>query len=409
MDRYWSAHRGLYYAVSILGGIFSLFNTSFATTQVYLPTHHASGAFVIDAEHATRVEAGRHGHKWRFAPGVGTLGDGAMEAFPPAGNLRPGPESPRMDFPVRFDRTARYFIWVRGLARDGRNDSIHIGIDGQADRQVTTISGFIPYRQWVWSGGKGASLAIARTGIHTVSVWMHEGGFVIDRIILVPDWNFDPAEVALEESPRGGPFSPTGGSPGDPSPTTVADRYQPSARVDYARVAMNSNTVINVLQNDGGLGDGGLTVKVSIPPKHGGARVRPDHRIVYQPQRDYVGGDQFAYLVTDRDGDSSVATVSLEVACLGCAENVNLTLRWSPSDASVLGYVLHSGETADVMDREIAQLTLKAGGFDAASPSLRLNASRDLQLHDGDDVCFRVKAYDADGYSDYSPAACITI
>lgn len=82
------------------------------------------------------------------------------------------------------------------------------------------------------------------------------------------------------------------------------------------------------------------------------------------------------------------------------APPIVLALNWLPSAGEIDGYLVHSGptpETADVLLME------------TPSTSLVVDATRDLGLKPGDTTCFRIKAFNAYGASDFSGAACFVI
>ncbi|MFO0869977.1 MAG: Ig-like domain-containing protein [Pirellulales bacterium] len=89
----------------------------------------------------------------------------------------------------------------------------------------------------------------------------------------------------------------------------------PGALNDDVTVNQDTSTAINVLANDsdpeGPLSTG--TVVVVTNPGHGTATVNPDKTIQYTPAAGYVGADGFTYRVTDSQGASSVATVTITV------------------------------------------------------------------------------------------------
>jgi outer membrane protein OmpA-like peptidoglycan-associated protein len=115
----------------------------------------------------------------------------------------------------------------------------------------------------------------------------------------------------------------------------------PVAVADTATVAEDGAVDIDVTGNDRGLGDGPLTVAIASAPAHGtavvvGAVVR------YTPAADHAGGDTFTYVVTDDDGDSDSATVTLAVTAvddLPAAEGDLLVLAEDApaADLDVLG------------------------------------------------------------------------
>jgi hypothetical protein len=93
----------------------------------------------------------------------------------------------------------------------------------------------------------------------------------------------------------------------------------PAASPDSVTVNEDTLISINVLANDGGIGDPAFTVAVISPPSHGTASVigspgpASGIRIQYQGFSNYYGPDGFTYRVTDADGDSSSAGVSITV------------------------------------------------------------------------------------------------
>jgi hypothetical protein len=384
-------------------------------TGPFVAADNKSGAIVLEAEHAHLSEAGKFGHEWLPTSRNGATGKGAVQAFPSRGpgTVQPGSKSPRLDFQVRFDRTGYYYVWVRGMGLDSNSDSVHVGLDGLKVMAGSGVRHFKPSNTWTWvteTWGGRARLKVKTPGQHTVNVWMREAGFILDRIILVPSSSFNPTKLALNESPTDGGSTvahepnerPASGRPSESS----KDKFHPKARADVADVMEDGKTTIDVLNNDRGLGDGGLRVVVSSRPRNGATRVTGDSMIVYEPADGYVGPDQFAYRVTDLDGDASVATVTVNVACSSCASDVDLKIRWQPSVGKVSGYTVYFGQNANDTQTKVARLSLNSKGFDFESPALRVNAGTDLNLRPGERACFRVKAFEGTSYSAFSRPVC---
>ncbi len=122
--------------------------------------------------------------------------------------------------------------------------------------------------------------------------------------------------------------------------TTPAD-HQPVAQADSASTIENSAVTINLLNNDSGLEDGLVTLTVSGSASHGTLQVNSDGTVTYTPARDYRGVDSFIYQITDADGDSATASVSLTVNCLSqCSSTVRIA--WNASTgADVASYNLY--------------------------------------------------------------------
>ncbi len=76
-----------------------------------------------------------------------------------------------------------------------------------------------------------------------------------------------------------------------------------------------------------------------------------------------------------------------------------LALAWLPSD-EVDGYIVHAGPTATTATAKVTVVT---------SPSVELDTQIDLGLSPGDNVCFRIKAFNTSGTSPFSGAVCTTI
>ncbi|MEW5845404.1 MAG: Ig-like domain-containing protein [Bacteroidota bacterium] len=88
---------------------------------------------------------------------------------------------------------------------------------------------------------------------------------------------------------------------------------QPVANDDSRGCSKNSPVVVDVLFNDTGLDDTPLTVTISQAPVQGTAIVNADNTITFTPPTDFVGQMTFRYTVTDADGDSDDALVTISV------------------------------------------------------------------------------------------------
>lgn len=87
-----------------------------------------------------------------------------------------------------------------------------------------------------------------------------------------------------------------------------------------------------------------------------------------------------------------------------------MQLVWAPNTDSVAGYRVYYGATAEQATRQASDLAVTATNFNAQTPNVIYNAQRDLGLAAGNNVCFRLRAYDQSGaLSDWSAPACATI
>ncbi|MFC2152917.1 Ig-like domain-containing protein, partial [Bacteroidota bacterium] len=89
--------------------------------------------------------------------------------------------------------------------------------------------------------------------------------------------------------------------------------YFPLANDDSRGTTKNTDVIVDVLVNDTGLENGGLTLTIESGPLNGSAVINVDNTITYTPNTDYLGTDNFDYQVCDIDGDCSTATVTITV------------------------------------------------------------------------------------------------
>ena len=73
------------------------------------------------------------------------------------------------------------------------------------------------------------------------------------------------------------------------------------------------------------------------------------------------------------------------------------------------GYAVYFGSSTVNASNIVSVIPVTQNGFNPTAPSVTLDPSSDLNLSTGDPVCFRIKAYNTAGYSDFSDAACTTV
>jgi hypothetical protein len=111
---------------------------------------------------------------------------------------------------------------------------------------------------------------------------------------------------------------PRGGSSTATVHVTLATvNHKPEAVDDAATITDGGPITIDVTANDRGLCDGVKSVAVTRNPAHGSATVGPDQKVGYTPTSGFNGTDTFEYRVTDTDGESSTAKVTVTVGGAG--------------------------------------------------------------------------------------------
>lgn len=108
-----------------------------------------------------------------------------------------GGEKAVLSYMINFQDTGTYYLWIRALAIDGDDNTLHVGVDGTwpLSGKKLTFHG----RNWNWSNVQRdtkakISIPIAKKGIHEVQLSMREDGCEIDRIILTKNPDFVPVD-----------------------------------------------------------------------------------------------------------------------------------------------------------------------------------------------------------------------
>lgn len=209
-------------AVLVNAGIFLLAVCEiYGSTEPFVQDGGADGIVSIEAEHyALHTPAGTH--QWAPTFPSGYSGESALYASPNSGaNLNTGytTSSPRLDYRVNFLKTGTHYIWARGTGANSNNDSFHAGLDGQAVSSCDRISYFATSLSWskrTMDLDSPATFNVPSAGEHTVSIWMREDGFILDKIVITTNASYMPSGTGPAESPRD-----LGASPPDTTPPDV--------------------------------------------------------------------------------------------------------------------------------------------------------------------------------------------
>lgn len=161
-----------------------------AATPPALAYQEAGGQVVMQVE-TFDANIARNGQSWvRETSMTGASGGAYLRALPNSGvtkNTGYVTGSPEVVFRVNFTNTGTYYVWLRGSAASGTDDSCHAGRDGIGPSTADRISGFTS--SWVWKrttldASAPATLTISTPGIHTIHLWMREDGLRADKLLL---------------------------------------------------------------------------------------------------------------------------------------------------------------------------------------------------------------------------------
>jgi hypothetical protein len=352
-------------------------------------------------------------HSWKRVTPSGASGASAMEAISNTGvtiNTGYVDASPRLDFTVNFIKTGVHYVWIRGLGPTTRDDSLHVGLNGAAVATADRIAYF--GKSWTWSretmDGVVAQIRVPSVGVHTLNVWMREDGMVADKLVLTTDASYVPTSSGPTES-TGGTASTDGSSGTDDTTSEPAPDSFPVARPDAITIESGSQITIDVMGNDDGLNDGPIKVAIQQGPSSGTASTTSTGKIRYQAEAGFTGETSLTYRLTDADGDSAVGSVAIDVQCTPCSNPAVMRLSWLANPEVVDGYRVYYGPTAQTTVLELSDLNIVRGDIEASSPAVEYDAEKDLGLANGQQACFRVRAYRASAVSGYSNEACATM
>ncbi len=147
------------------------------------------------------------GKSWTNSYPSGYSGTGALITSPNTGtNNNTGyvTNSPRLDYVVNFVKTGVHYVWIRGAGPTGKDDSLHVGLDGVALTSSNRISKFSNGLSWsnIQMGGTVVKINVATVGEHTLNIWMREDGTVFDKIVLTTNRAYTPANKGPSASVR---------------------------------------------------------------------------------------------------------------------------------------------------------------------------------------------------------------
>ncbi len=111
----------------------------------------------------------------------------------------------------------------------------------------------------------------------------------------------------------------------------------------------------------------------------------------------------------ESEGDLKIDDVSLTILpgdTDGTVTDVELLLSWLPNPDEIFGYIVYYGPAADATVAVASVLSVTDDDFDPQAPWVRYNAQLDLDVDEGSTVCFKLRAYNNVGESNFSGAAC---
>ena len=123
----------------------------------------------------------------------------------------------------------------------------------------------------------------------------------------------------------------------------------PVARTDIFTLKQSQVEILNILENDDGVGDG-VQISLISQAKGGVVSILNNGFVSYTPYVSYFGDDEFIYKITDQNGDFSTASVALNIECENKCMRTFM-LGWEASQSmDVIGYNVYMGRSSDAFD-----------------------------------------------------------
>ncbi len=197
----------------VVGGIIDSFSVNI--NAVFEQSNQGQGLVTVEAEQFHHHTSPSSLHQWVIVNDNSASGGQALQAVVDNGtNYNTGYESssPRLDYQINFSQTGTHYVWILGKAGGSdvaSSNSIHAGLNGQGLTTSDRISGFD--HTYGWSNDTmdtvRATIEVSQTGMQTFNLWMREDGFIVDKIILTTDPNYDatqpPQPTVFEQSNDG--------------------------------------------------------------------------------------------------------------------------------------------------------------------------------------------------------------
>lgn len=282
-----------------------------STNKVVLGLEAESGKLVAPMMVATNVQLPAQRYVWSLTANQGSV-----------------------SLAVNVTQADTYYIWCKILAPTYANDSFFVSVDGKEDIFDAAEGKQSANWQWARVNGRngGAPLSLnPRTfslsqGTHTIVIRAREVKAAVDRILITNDPNYVPKDiVAVGDSQT----VYAGTATQIPATVLVANDVNP----------FNSKLSINTV---GAATNGTATLS--------------NGSVVYTPKTGFIGTDGFTYTITDGQGSTSTAAVTVQVQAAG-----KVYLGFEAEDGTIVAPMVVKTNSQLPAQRYISSATVNQG------------------------------------------------
>ncbi len=179
--------------------------------------------------------------------------------------------------------------------------------------------------------------------------------------------------------------------------TVTAENDNPVAADDSATTPEDTPVTIDVLANDADGDADPLTINSVTQPAHGTV-VNHGVNVTYTPDANYFGADSFSYTVSDGQGGSDTASVSVTVTPVNDAPAVIDDVAMTMEDMSVTVDVLANDSDVEGDILSVTAVTQPSHGAVVVNPDNTVTYTPNLNFHGADSFTYTVS--DGQGGSD---------
>jgi hypothetical protein len=172
--------------------------------------------------------------------------------------------------------------------------------------------------------------------------------------------------------------------------TVTAGNENPIAVDDVVTTPEDTAVVIDVLANDTDVDYDPLTVTSVVTPSHGLAVINPDNTVTYTPDADFYGSDSFNYTVSDGNGGSDTAAITVTVTSVNDVPIANDDTADTLQETAVLIAVLANDADVDGDALTVTAVTTAAHGTVVINPDNSVLYTPDVGFSGTDSFSYTV-------------------
>ena len=172
----------------------------------------------------------------------------------------------------------------------------------------------------------------------------------------------------------------------------------PDAGDDNATTLEDTAATISVLANDGDIDGDSLSVTTTSTPTNGSVIINGDNTITYTPDAQFFGSDSFTYDISDGDGGTDTATVSVTIQPVNDLPDANDDNATTDEDTAITITVLSNDSDVDGDLLSVDSATTPSNGTVNINPDDTITYTPNSNFNGND--AFSYTILDGNGGSD---------